>query len=106
MGYADDREEEMRQIQADPELAAALAEDERRCAAGHDIEIALEVIRLSYQCTNEESNRYGLPVLREEAWRVVAAGLTELRSYRMQIVAVAPRWRGRRGIPRFKAVWA
>ncbi len=104
MGFADERE--YRQIAADPELAAALAEDERLCAAGDRVRLALDVIRLSYQATNEEINRYGLLVVREEAWRVVAEGLTQVRGYPVKVIAVAPRWRGRRCIPRFRAVRA
>ncbi len=98
MGYADERD------QWTPEMAAVSAEDERLCLAHEAARTALDVIRLSYQCTNEEVNRYNLPGLREEAWRVVAECLSRMRGYQVQIVAVAPRWRGRRCIQRFKAV--
>ncbi len=101
-----EREAEMKQTLADPELRAAYMEDERLCAAGDRVRLALDVIRLSYQATNEEINRYGLLVVRDEAWRVVAEGLTQMRGYPVKVIAVAPRWRGRRCIPRFKVVKA
>jgi hypothetical protein len=98
MGYTDERD------QWTPEMAAVSAEDERLCRAHEAARTALDIIRVSYQCSNEELNRYGLPLLREEAWRVVAECLTRMRGCQVQIVAVAPRQRGRRCVQRFKVV--
>ena len=108
MGYDLDREEAMRQIQADPELAAALAEDERLCAAAERVALAARVIRMTYAATNEEVNRYELTMVRDEAWRVVAQGLSTMRGYRVSVVAVPPitRCSGVRTTVRYKVVRA
>lgn len=106
MSYQDEMGPDFEQRPTPEEIAEVAAEDERLCRAHEAARLALDVIRLSYRCDNEEANRYNLYQLREQAWRMVAGCLTEMRGYRVSIVAVAPRWRGRRCVPRFKAVRA